>query len=117
MVYPGKSEGGHCGRRGKRHSLGPVASRQLVRMASPPGFTNGDRRLGEHYCAVSVAESTNDKQGVLEGRGYVAIGRIRGELREYKSARRGGFMYVSSGSADAYCWSRQVDVGARCTLV
>ena len=37
MEAPGKSAEGHCGQRGKRHSLGPVASRQPVRMASPRG--------------------------------------------------------------------------------
>ena len=116
MVAPGKLAGGHCGRRGKRHSLGPVASRQPVRMASPPGFTNGDRRLGEHYCAVGVADSTNVNQGVLEGMEDVTVGRSRGELREYKSARRGGVMYVFGGSSGADCWNIRVDVGARCTL-
>ena len=47
----------------------------------------------------------------------VNFGRSRGDLREYKIARCGGLMYISGGSSDADCWYRQVDVGARCTLV
>ena len=32
------------------------------------GVKNGERRLGERYCAVGVAESADNDHGVLEGR-------------------------------------------------
>ena len=54
--------------------------------------------------------------GVLEGREDVSVSRSPGEMREYKSTQHGGLLYVSGGSANTDCWSRQVDVGARCTL-
>ena len=50
------------------------------------GVNNGDRRFVENYRAVGTTEGADADQGVLEGREDVAVGRSRGELREYKSA-------------------------------
>ena len=46
----------------------------------------------------------------------MAVGCSHGELQEHKSAQLGGLLYMSDGSADADCWSKRVDVGARCTF-
>ena len=55
MVAPGKLAGGHCGWRGKRHSLGPMASRQPVRMASP----QGSRTVTEDLVNTNVQLASN----------------------------------------------------------